>query len=39
VARTEPVLQPDGVHPNQFGDGRFARTLADTASLAVLAHD
>jgi hypothetical protein len=38
VARAEPVLRPDGVHPNEFGDTRFARTMVDATALAVLAH-
>jgi hypothetical protein len=38
VARAEPVLRPDGVHPNGFGDTRFARTMVDATALAVLAH-
>jgi hypothetical protein len=31
VARTEPVLLPDGVHLNPFGLERFTRTLVDAA--------
>jgi hypothetical protein len=31
VARTEPVLRPDGVHLNPFGLERFTRTLVDAA--------
>jgi hypothetical protein len=31
VARTEPVLRPDGVHLNELGVERFTRTLVDAA--------
>ncbi len=37
VARTEPVLRPDGVHLSERGVQRFTETIVNAASLAVLA--